>query len=436
MNKLLPYLLAYYSISRDGEGYQISPPEEKYPRIIEATPREAGVSAEAWSVAPHAATSFLLGSLWFDPRWYPTNGKPTGIVSGEIVAKAAVVRTVCSRDVKSFDRSTPTIPLPLLSQYNTWAPNSDTEGPYVNVSFPRSLWETSMMANPETVTTLWIPPGLNMTSVTVGLVVFGQQVFNSSQRDGVVCSIDARWNRAKHISSKSVWNGLGNRGSTVSAQLSSQHTQESTINGPLPIENEDNWRHISAELEWLNSLSYTVPANGGKISETEWLNTLGYGVSANGGNAYSSECTRANTTYLGNVILTQVRPDNISATPWDPQRTTTIETTVSTVMADAISRIGLAHLWATPSIPVEFVGNCSYNAESGSHPLCPPPSLKDNKMIQLIFNGSLTGKSFTSLHLSCPHTLKRCADGSQVTHTNPQSQQIIFPSLSSCSTSS
>ena len=105
------------------------------------------------------------------------------------------------------------------------------------------------MANPETVTTLWIPPGLNMTSVTVGLVVFDQQVFNSSQRDGVVCSIDARCNRAKYILSKSVWNGLGNRGSTVSAQLSSQHTQESTISGPLPVENEENWRHISTEIE-------------------------------------------------------------------------------------------------------------------------------------------------------------------------------------------
>ena len=57
-------------------------------------------------------------------------------------------------------------------------------------------------------------------------------------------------------------------------------------------------------------------------------------------------------------------------------------------------------------------------------------------MIQLTFNGSLTGKSLTSLHLSCPHALKKCANGSQATHTNPQGQQIIFASLSSYSTSS
>lgn len=394
VNKLLPYLLTYYSISQNAWGYQISPPEQKYPRILEGTPREPGVSAEAWSIAPHAATSFLLGSLWYDPWWYPMDGKHTGVVSGEIVSKAAAVRTVCSRDVKSFDRNTPSIPLPLLSEYSTWAPNNGTEGPYVNVSFPRSRWETGMMANRDTVTTVWIPPSVNMTSVTVGLVVFGQQVVNSSQRNGVVCSIDARWNRAKHVSTKSVWYGLGNQGNTISAQLSSQHTPESTINGPLPIKNEENWRHISAEIEWFNTLSYSVPANGGNISETEWLNTLGYGVSANGGNAYSSEFIRVNTTYLGNILLTQIRPDNISATPWDPQHTTTIETVISTVMADAISGIGLAHLWSTPTIPVDFADNCSYNAISGSHPLCPPPSLNDKEMIQLTFNGSLTDYAY------------------------------------------
>ena len=295
------------------------------------------------------------------------------------------MRTVCSRDVKSFDRNTPSIPLPQLSAYNTWAPNNDTAGSYINVSFPEFQWKTEVMANPETVTTVWVPTNANMTSVTVGLLVLGQQAVNASQRGGIVCSVDARWNRAKHESSKSVWQGLGNPGNIISAQVSSQHSSLSTITGPLPIKNEENWRHIGAEVEWLNTLSYSVPADAGQIIETESL-------TEHGNNSSSPGNVHVNTTYIGNILLTQIQPNNISATPWT-QHTTTIETVISTVMADAISRVGLARLWASPSIPVDFAHSCLYNKISATHPLCPPPPPNDLNMTQLTFNGSLTGKS-------------------------------------------
>ena len=400
VNKLLPFLQNYYSVSQNTFGYLISLPEQKYPRTLNAVPRAPGISAETWSVTPHAATSFLITSLWNDPWWHSLNGKPEEIVSGEIISKAAAVRTVCSRDAKSFDQNIPIVPLPLLSEYGTWTQNNDTiEGPYINVSVPSAEWKTQMMANPTTLSTAWIPPTVNMTSTTIGIVVFAQQLVNSSQRQGVVCSIDARWNRAKHLSSKSVWNGLNNGGNPISVELSSHHQSSPIVNGPLPMKNDENWRHISADPEFFDTLTYDVPANGDRITQTDWLNDLGYGmnISRDSSEADFVDTSRTNTTYLGNIMLTQVLPNDVTRTPWDPLRTSTIETVISTVVADAISRIGLAHLWSTPNIYVNHGDNCSSSANSGSHPICPLPSSFDDSMVKLTFNGSLTGNPLKKL---------------------------------------
>ena len=60
----LPLLLNYdfYSRNDDG-GFQIFTPDSTFPRIIDGTPKVKDISAESWTIAPHAATSRALTHL-------------------------------------------------------------------------------------------------------------------------------------------------------------------------------------------------------------------------------------------------------------------------------------------------------------------------------------------------------------------------------------
>ena len=43
----LNYLESYYIYLREGNGYEIFTPETQFPRILQAVPRQKGLSAEA-----------------------------------------------------------------------------------------------------------------------------------------------------------------------------------------------------------------------------------------------------------------------------------------------------------------------------------------------------------------------------------------------------
>lgn len=49
----------YFEYFPADTAYEITTPESEFPRILEAVPRYPEMSAEAWSVAPHAATSLI-----------------------------------------------------------------------------------------------------------------------------------------------------------------------------------------------------------------------------------------------------------------------------------------------------------------------------------------------------------------------------------------
>ena len=112
------------------------------------------------------------------------------------------------------------------------------------------------------LTTVFVPPAPNMSTVTTGLVVPAPTKNNTSERYGVTCSTDAQLSKAQHVSTQSPSFGLGNPGNSVSALVSDEHSAADIITAPLPLENGDDWRYIAAEPEWLDALNVIVPAWG------------------------------------------------------------------------------------------------------------------------------------------------------------------------------
>ena len=218
--------------------------------------------------APHAATSALMTVVW---NSYLRNNHPTGVRSTAVSSHRSAVRTVYTRTVKSFSDTTLDVSLPDRPPYTTWAPpdssagskaNVSASGPYARVRLPKPLWGTSqeVLTNSTTLTTVRIPPIANITLVTTELVTLSPlNSTNQTKRFRLVCSVDARWDKAQHAMTESPTASLGNVGNPIySANGSGQRSTTGIQRAALPID-QGNWTHISADAAWLDALTPSLP---------------------------------------------------------------------------------------------------------------------------------------------------------------------------------
>lgn len=374
----------FYNYHRNQGSYEISTQESQFPRTLQGTPRSPGLSAEAWSLAPHAATSLLKQHLWYDPHWYPADKtRPTGIRYGETWSQAAAVRTVCTRDILAFSNATFNVSLPNPPAYDLWARGNDRSGRYTNIQLSKPLWgdHEGALTQQTGTTTVWIPASPDMESVTAGLVILGS--LNStfeSQRFGVVCSIDGRWNKAKHVLTGNANTGLGsksydNDGGDISVVQNGQRNNQAILTETLPLD-DGNWRHIKAEQGWLNALTPLIPQY---MEEAETAL-----------NKSTMTTALANILIAGDVRLNTDNLDSVNAR----FRIQYIETIISTAMADAISRVGLGQQYRAFKYYTNFGTKCKRIQSAGGRTWCPGPPPYDQSS-RLAFRGFLTGKGVT-----------------------------------------
>ena len=257
----LPLLLTYDYYNRNDEGgFQIFTPDSSLPRIIDGTPKVKDISVESWTIAPHAATSRALTRLWGSPQWV-AEGDVTGTESGQANAEAAVVRTVCSADVVMTTNRTSEVSLPDLPAFATWTENGNS-GDLRSIKLHEPLWvqANDTGAGRNYLTTVFVTPDPDMTSVTTGVVILGP--LKNQKRAAMVCSIDARWNHAQHNMIKSSDYGIGNPGNPVYAVLRSRNPQVDLKNMTLPVNDGSSWKHVSADRSWLKgALGFPAPFN-------------------------------------------------------------------------------------------------------------------------------------------------------------------------------
>ena len=169
-----------------------------------------------------------------------------------------------------------------------------------------------------------MPPNVSMTSVTTGVLILGQQN-DTTTRLAIACSVDARWNKALHTMTKSEDYGIGNLVNPISVTLRGIRKNSELTKAVLPLQTDD-WRHISAELTWLEAaLGYETLFNEHYLA-----------FSAGKGPA-------SRTTALGALLIARV---SHIAEPEAPLRywsnnTDAVESVISTAFADAISRVGI-----------------------------------------------------------------------------------------------
>ncbi|KAL9620479.1 MAG: hypothetical protein Q9160_004948, partial [Pyrenula sp. 1 TL-2023] len=359
----------------------ISTQEGEWPRIIEGSPMVEGLSAEAWTFAPHAATSQVLTRVWSDPHWETGKRKLTGTLSGQAVSEAAVVRTVCSPEIQNTSNDTHTVKLPVLSEYEVWSHGNESEGESRSVQLPRSLWTNSnaSLINTPYVTTAFIQLDLDMAAVTTGVLIVGRRR-RSGDRFLLSCSVDARWNHALHVMTKSSDYGIGNSGNPISVKLRGRNKQDDLRNRTLPI-NDGNWRHISMDKYWLEG-------------------AIGYQTLYNGGyqpHAASDQKPFTRTTALGMLIMTR-QGDTVKSKAdlgdWLRFKPA-IESVISTVFADAISRTGSPRQQLSPTIPIDSVTRCGLVPGSSRYNFCPgPPGKSKDDWTLLKFQGLTTGYAY------------------------------------------
>ncbi len=175
-----------------------------------------------------------------------------------------------------------------------------------------------------TITTVWIPTSSHTDSTTTGLVVLVPlSSKNVTERFRVACSIDARWNKAQHQKTASS-RGLGSKGSFVGTKGSEMRSNGEIHTKALLID-EGRWTRISAEQSWLDAPTLLVPVWAGKTLTTA--------------SKSETSITALPTLVIApSVSLTTANMTNSAEQWWISE----IETVVSTAMADAISRVGLA----------------------------------------------------------------------------------------------
>lgn len=360
-----------YSKIKDG-GFAISTLEESLPRRIEGTLRIPSVNIEAWTFAPHAATSVILTNLLKHPHWYP-NDNTTGKKSGEVKVEAAAVRTICNPNIMELSKKTKSVALPDLREYDVWSSKNNHHKSYTSLSLPAGFHD--LQARDGNMTTLFVPPGPGMTSVTTGVLGLGPRN-RTGVRLALACSVDARWHKALHRITYNDHLGIGNPGSATSADLVGRCGQPATKQSDLPIA-RDSWRHIAVESDALEAaLGFTTLFRPGYEP---------YAIE------HGSRCYR--TTALGSIILARAVHLAEKSTPREFWRNNTnaVESVISTVFADVLSRIGSHRQRASPGhIPTESVKKClQISSQTAFCP--PPPAAETSKWTPLEFRAMTEG---------------------------------------------
>ncbi len=110
-----------------------------------------------------------------------------------------------------------------------------------------------VLINSTASTIVFIPTNSDLASITTGLIILGPTLSNDSNKCyGVICSVDARWDRAQHTLTDQQSSTLRkkNHGDPVSARISGQGSVDGIQNGAAPID-DGNWSSISADGNWL-----------------------------------------------------------------------------------------------------------------------------------------------------------------------------------------
>lgn len=166
-------------------------------------------------------------------------------------------------------------------------------------------------------------------------------------------------------------NGLGKRPvSQISVAQNGARNNDGITIKALPIDNGD-WRHISAEKEWLEALTPTV------LLWTQIAKTA------------SNES--AVTTALANIYA--AGSVNLSSGNLKDALVPQIESITSTAMADAVSRVGMGQQYDTLTYYTSFGTKCSHIKYAGARQFCPGPPPSDQFSL-LAFNGFPTGYAY------------------------------------------
>jgi hypothetical protein len=161
-------------------------------------------------------------------------------------------------------------------------------------------------------------------STTTGLVVLGPlSSKNATECFRVAYSIDARWNKAQHQDTASS-TGLRSKGSFIGTK-GNEMRSNGVIHTKALLIDEGRWTRISAEQSWLDAPTPLVPVWAGKTLTTA-------------SKSETSITALPNLVIAPSVSLTTANMTNSAEQWWISE----IETVVSTAMADAISRGGLA----------------------------------------------------------------------------------------------
>ncbi|KAL9588154.1 MAG: hypothetical protein Q9203_003026 [Teloschistes exilis] len=342
----LPMLSTYYAYSKNERAsFDISTPEQSFRRHIEGTPRTPNVTAEAWTFAPHAPASLVLTNMFADPQWPTARSNSTGTKSGEVEAEAAAVRTVCNPRVLKLSNKTNGFELPNLTEYDIWSPE-DTRAENYAYILPHTT-SYKQMGN-KNLTTIFLSPDPKMTSVTTGVLILGPENV-TGVRFAFACSVDARWNKAVHTIVEN---------QPIIAKLRGRRDPSDLKNSTLPLPG-NHWRRITADRDSLEgALGYPT------------LFSLGQQPYA-----IDTEARSYDTTALGSIVMARLKHLAEESTPigyWS-NNTDAVESVVSTVFADALSRIGIDRQQLDGShTPSESVKSCQQISDR--YTFCPPPS--------------------------------------------------------------
>ena len=295
-----------------------------FPRTSRA-PFDGSSEGETWSFAPHAATVAMHTEAWDDTHQILEDPRSKPGLKSELPVKISAVRTVCANQIETFSNATTSVWIPHIPEWAIWTQANDTVGSFESVQLEQPLWapSESMPTKDGNRTVVWIQPDHGMRAVTAGMIILGPLIENASKRLGVVCSIDARWNDA-HQLVLSLFNNQklspGFHQYSIDTPADYPSVSSRLLNDFKPID-DGHWQHISAESSWLENVFPTLSLNAlyQNPTQTQFEDSKMF--------ATVDKLTSADVFLRENKSIAKRTMHDL-------------ETTVSLLVADAISRIG------------------------------------------------------------------------------------------------
>lgn len=284
------------------------------------------------------------------------------------MSQAAAVRTVCTQAQK-FESDTLTVSVPLLHDYIRWIYNNTDPRQYIDQSLTKLLWGASKdtLTNSNAFTTVWIPVP-NATTITTGLIILGPSLSQTpAVRQGLACSVDAKWLRIAHTMSESLTTITSEDwGNPVSVNVTGKRYDRGPAQSILPV-NDGNWKHVAADSAWLDAMNPSIAVDLSTFSISNMSDL---------------------TTALGNVIMAAASV-NLS----DVVDIAKNEQIVSVVFADGLSRVGLNDVieHGGQTLDTSNRSKCEEVDHTNHYVFCPKPTNTD-RYTEMALQGYLTGK--------------------------------------------